>query len=285
VISTSIVTVTYNSSHLIGSFLTTLLSGRESESRRVVVVDSGSQDKDATRLVVDSIGSVFIGNPKNVGYGSGSNIGAKAQDSEWIAFVNPDVQVSIDEIDKLVEEALQYGYQCVGPNVVDDEGRLQVTWHPIAAPPWRKRPKAAPRRHDESVFDTSSISGCCMVIQRNWFEKLGGFDESFFMFCEEIDLHKRLIEAGGSVGVSNVVCVSTPGGASSLGITKRWSNVERAIAHVQFTTKHYSKVEGAIDAVWRLALILVSPIYKPRGASLRQFVEGVLKRARRRPSC
>ncbi|MET3175515.1 UNVERIFIED_ORG: N-acetylglucosaminyl-diphospho-decaprenol L-rhamnosyltransferase [Arthrobacter sp. UYCu721] len=278
----SVVTVTHNSSHIIQSFLNVLLTDRAADAQRVVVVDSGSEDKEATRLAAESSGSVFVSVAKNVGYGTGSNIGANAQGSEWIALVNPDVGVTLDQIEKLVGEARRNNYQCMGPSVLDEEGRLQKSWHPIAAPPWRKRVTPMPEQGDE--FPASSISGCCMVIERSWFEKVGGFDESFFMFCEEIDLHKRLLEAGARVGISNLVEVKTPGGASSLGTTKRWSNVERAIAHVQFTTKHYSRLEGAVDAVWRILLISTSPLYKPRLASLHQFAEGIWSRMFHRPA-
>ncbi|MDV8146992.1 glycosyltransferase [Arthrobacter sp. B10-11] len=276
---TLIVTVTYNSAHLISSFLRNLLNGREAASGRVVVVDSGSSDAERTRRSVDELGSVFVSLPNNVGYGSASNVGSQYSDSEWIAMVNPDVRVTLGDIENLVADAQQYGFQCIGPNVVDEEGVLQQSWHGMAAPPWRRRSSSAERQGE--AFRADSVSGCCMVIQRNWFEKLGGFDESFFMFCEEIDLHKRLSEAGGKIGVSNRVRVTTPGGASSLGTTKRWSNVERSIAHVQFTTKHYSKLEGTIDALWRLGLIVTKDVYRPRTASLKQFTEGIWNRVLR----
>jgi N-acetylglucosaminyl-diphospho-decaprenol L-rhamnosyltransferase len=270
---TLVVTVTHNSAHLIGSFLSVLLEGHSDESRRVVVVDSGSSDSEATRELVEEQGSIFVGSPHNVGYGSGSNLGSRHSNSEWIALVNPDVKVTLEDLETLVSEARRHGFQCLGPNVLNEEGVLQQSWHGTAAPPWRKRERTAERQGD--IFRVASVSGCCMVIQRSWFKKLGGFDEAFFMFCEEIDLHKRLAEAGGKVGVSNRVSVTTPGGASSLGITKRWSSVERAVAHVQYTTKHYSGVEGVLDALWRFAIIMTDRSYRPRAASLRQYVTGI----------
>lgn len=269
--STSIVTVTHNSSHLILDFLGTLLCDDVSQAKRVIVVDSGSADAEATRKLVESVGATYLGHPENVGYGTASNLGAHASTSDWIAFVNPDVKLNISDIDRLVEEAESHRYQCLGPTVLNQDGVLQVSWHSVAAPPWRKNKKVEAHYDPEGVFAAQSVSGCCMVFEREWFEKLSGFDESFFMFCEEIDLHKRLGETGGKVGVSSSVRVVTPGGASSLGITKRWSNVERAAAHVQFTSKHYSKWEGALDAIWRVSLILVSPGFSPRTKSLRQF--------------
>lgn len=270
------VTVTHNSSHLIDIFLSDLLRDDPDKSDKVVVVDSGSPDSESTRKSVEAVGAHFVASRENIGYGSASNLGSRSADSDWIALVNPDVRVSFADVEKLVAEAVQYNIQCIGPNVHNEHQELQTSWHTIASPPWRKQGKLATRRGD--FFLADSVSGCCMVINRGWFEKLGGFDESFFMFCEEIDLHKRLVEAGGRVGISNRVAVQTPGGGSSLGTTKRWSMVERDVAHVQFTTKHYSRLEGSLDAVWRLVIILTKPNYRPRTVSLRQFAVGLWTR-------
>ncbi|WP_427129483.1 glycosyltransferase [Pseudarthrobacter sp. S9] len=273
-----VVTVTYNSSHLVDNFLARLLEGRSDEAHRIVVVDSGSSDAATTEKNAQTRGVQFIRSADNIGYGSGSNLGARYSRSSWIALVNPDVDTTLSDLENLASDAMQHGLQCIGPNVLNADGELQVTWHDLAAPPWRKR--NGPIERGGEVFQAASVSGCCMVIERSWFEKLGGFDEAFFMFCEEIDLHKRLSEAGGRVGVSNRVKVRTPGGASSIGVTKRWSNVERAVAHVQFIGKHYTGLEAALDALWRLAIILTNPLFRPRVVSLKQFFDGINKRRR-----
>lgn len=271
----SVVTVTYNSSHLIGNFLSTLLGNETTSHDHVVVVDSGSADSAATKTIAENHGVTFIGSTANVGYGTGSNLGARDITTKWVAFVNPDVEVTLEDLKRLADSAERNGYQCIGPTVVDEDDRPQVSWHGIAAPPWRPA-RFAPETSGDT-FATPSISGCCMVFERHTFERLKGFDEAFFMFCEEIDLHKRLAEIGGRVGVTSSVVVKTPGGASSLGITKRWSNVERSIAHVQFFSKHYTWPEALIDVIWRAFLICTQRTYQPKMDSLRHFVRGLAR--------
>lgn len=271
----SIITVTHNSSHILDLFLKRLI-GDSHPDVRIIVVDSGSADVDETRSIVERYRAVFVSSRVNLGYGTCSNRGAALADTEWLAFVNPDVNLHVSTLETLIEQSQTHDIQCIGPQVLDEHGVVRDSWGPMAAPFWRR---GSPLNiHEPGLTVTQSISGCCMVMPRNWFERLGGFDESFFMFCEELDLHKRLGELGGRVATSTQVHVTTSGGASSEGVTVRWSQVERCVAHIHFTRKHYSRIEGFMDAALRFIEIgLNGPRYRPRVASWLQLWSGIMR--------
>ncbi|BCW79810.1 hypothetical protein NicSoilC5_18290 [Arthrobacter sp. NicSoilC5] len=114
-----------------------------------------------------------------------------------------------------------------------------------------------------------------MALTASKFEALGGFDSDFFMFCEEMDLHRRLKDSGGRTAVSRDVVVETPGGASSLGVTDRWRSVERMVGHTRYMFKHFTYLEGLIAVLTNLSKISIDPRFGDRRLSLRQYFEGI----------
>lgn len=271
----TVVTVTYNSSHILDDFLSCLI-GDSHPDIRVIVVDSGSQDVDESRSIAAQYGAAFVSSMVNLGFGTCSNRGAELADTEWIAFVNPDVSVHASTLETLIEQSLDHDIQCIGPQILDEHGVIRDSWGRMAAPPWRRH--GAPSKPEPGLTLVQSISGCCMVMPRNWFVRLGGFDESFFMFCEELDLHRRLGALGGRIAASTQVNVTTSGGASSADVTARWSEVERCVAHIHFTRKHYSCIESFMDSVLRfIAIGLDGQRYRPRVTSWLQLGSGMIR--------
>lgn len=273
----SVVTVTHNSSHVLEDFLEQLGIAADDE---VIVVDSGSNDADESRRIAERHGATFIASPKNVGYGTGTNIGAHAAAGDWLAIVNPDVQISIAELHELVRLASTHHFVCVGPSQRDRSGRVIDNFRQTMAPPW-KRSFQPPT--DFGEFTTvASMSGACMVIDHVAFASVGGFDENFFMFGEEVDLHQRLADAGGALAVAKNVLAFTDGGGSSSTASRRWSVTERAVSHVNYMRKHFGATTAIIDALWRLVPILAGGEYKPRRYSLVQYSRGLKRIARSR---
>jgi N-acetylglucosaminyl-diphospho-decaprenol L-rhamnosyltransferase len=269
--SVTVVTVTHNSYHLLDKFLRDVRSG--DYPLEIVVVDSGSSDYSKHSVIVEKHSAAFYRIAENVGYGTASNVGARHSDSEWLAFVNPDVSISSDSLGKLVSNATEDGYDCLGPAVLDSSGVLTTTWHALSESAWRGRSHKPFRRG--RYIEAGTISGCCMVIRRRLFEEVGGFDPLFFMFSEETDLHKRILARGGRIGVDLSVNATTDGGGSSEGVTSRWSMTERAVAHVRYTRKHFGWLAASVDYVLRLAHLFTRREFRPLGESVAQFVRGV----------
>lgn len=268
----SLITVTYNSSHILRDFLQKLDLVRHQDCE-LIIVDSGSSDVEQTKQIARDAGVNVVVSHENIGYGRGSNLGAAEATGRWLAFVNPDVSVSFSQLLALVSIAEANNLDCVGPRVVGPDGSEKRTWGRTITPPWRRRNSGYARVG--SLIHAETISGCCMLLPASRFRSFAGFDSDFFMFCEEMDLHRRLGDSGGRIAVAPEVVVETPGGASSLGVTDRWRSVERMVGHTRYIFKHFSYIEGLIAISVNLSKILIDRRFGDRKLSLGQYFRGI----------
>jgi GT2 family glycosyltransferase len=268
----AVVTVTYESSHLVEGFLAKLRSDG-SDDCEVIVVDSGSSDSQRSKDMALRAGATFSPSETNVGYGTGSNIGAALASSEWLFFVNPDVEVTMAALRELVTIAEERGVACIGPVIEEPNGSIRRTWGRTVTPPWRKR--GSGWREEEGLIVAETISGCCMGIRKRDFEALGGFDERFFLFSEEMDLHRRMANAGMTTACATAIHASTPGGGSSDGVSSRWRLSERAVGHTNFMFKHFTRAEGMVAVLYNLSRIILDSSFSPRTESFAQYWHGI----------
>lgn len=206
---------------------------RAAGASRVVVVDNavppgaskralGAESAHADRVEVLEIGV-------NLGYGSGANRGAAGCSSEFLLVCNPDVVVEVSALDRLVE-ALEADSRLaiVGPKILEPDGSrypsarrfpslIESAGHALAglvAPENRFT-----RRYRMTDLDTTEettrvdwVSGSFMFWRRAVFEELGGFDEEYFMYGEDVDLCWRAHRAGWGVGYVPAASVTHVGG-------------------------------------------------------------------------
>ena len=181
---------------------------------QIRLVDNGSDD--GTLGIVQRIAAgeprlKFVANPDNPGFAVACNQGARASDAPWIAFVNPDCLVEPDTLERLRLIAAHNPPMLVGCELVDEDGR----------------PDAAARRRDPDfaamlagggtglavpassapVQAVDAISGALMLMPRTLFDTVDGFDEGYRLHAEDLDLCRRVREAGGRVAIANVVRV------------------------------------------------------------------------------
>ena len=222
-----VVVVTHRSVETIDACLTRLRAAAGVAAIRVV--DNASDD--GTLAVVQRHAACdarlrFIANPDNPGFAVACNQGAGAlaqpQDSAWLAFVNPDCMVETDSLARLRSHARQLdGNALVGADLVGEDGL----------------PDAAARRHDpdfaamlrsaaarrlaipvdiaRSLQQVDAVSGALMLLARVLFERIGGFDDKYRLHAEDLDLCRRVRDAGGVVAVANDVRVVHVRGVSS----------------------------------------------------------------------
>jgi len=204
-----VVTVTYASASTIAACLTALPTDALGS---VVVVDNSSPDD--TVAVVESLalpGVTLVHRP-NLGFGAGNNAGVAATPPgiEYVLFLNPDAVIAPGDIERLA------AYLDAHPDVAMAGPRLFKNGAPIhsagRAPTVRSelRPllpralgRALPdRRLPPSYAVTGpvgAVEGACMMARRSTLDAVGGFDERFFLFFEELDLARRFAERGWSV--------------------------------------------------------------------------------------
>lgn len=185
-----------------------------------VVWDNASADDAIHRLEVGP-GIRTVAHDENLGFAAGNNRATELSRSEFIAFLNPDAFAEPDWLERLVAAADRYGAEAVAslqlddadPTILDGAGDCMS----IAGIPWRGgygHPVASAPTEPCEVF---SACGAAALYRRGVFEALGGFEERFFCYCEDVDLGFRLRLMGGRCVLEPRAVVRHLGGASSGG--------------------------------------------------------------------
>jgi len=157
-----------------------------------LVVDNASEDD--TAAIAERHGARLIRNRRNEGYGRANNIGARAVESQFLLFCNPDVEVEAGTVPQLLGAVRRYPEAGLfAPMIVEPSGRVFFQPRSLLAP-YLQNP-SGPLVLPEGDACVPFTSGACFLISRDLFLRLGGFDESIFLFYEDDDLCRRVAEA------------------------------------------------------------------------------------------
>jgi len=193
------------------------------------VVDNASGD-DTVAIVQRHAASDprlrFVANPDNPGFAVACNQGAAALDdvaaATWLAFVNPDCLVETDTLARLRQHDRQLdGNALLGADLVGEDGirdaaarRRDPDFAAMLRTPAAAR-LGVPFDPQRSLQQVDAVSGALMLLPRILFERIGGFDAGYRLHAEDLDLCRRVREAGAVVAVANDVRVVHVRGVSS----------------------------------------------------------------------
>ena len=230
--SVTAVTVNYNGGPVLRGLIGSL--EKQPELARMVVVDNASRDDSLAGIAPGGDPALtLIRNGSNRGFAAACNQGAAEAKGKYLLFVNPDCRVPAGALQRLVEVLdSRPDAGMVGPLVLNSDGTEQRGCRRYL-PDARRALMRVLGRHkpdkDGKVagFDLTgtplpdrpvaveAISGACLLIRRDLFERLHGWDEGYFLHCEDLDLCMRVKQAGQSVLFVPDVTVSHAQGASS----------------------------------------------------------------------
>lgn len=257
-----VVVVSYNSSKTLRRCLEPLV---DADNVRLIVVDNNSADS-SLATIADLEPSIIL-LKENRGFAFGCNRGAEAGSAPFVLFLNPDASIQPKALELLVESIEQASMiGAVTPLIREESGVAEFSLRRFP----RLRSSFAralflhrilPRLQwaDELVRDPTAYesrgtiewaSGACMLVRRTAFNKIGGFDERFFMYCEDTDLCLRLQQAGYSIVFEPSSVVIHTGAVSA----PRASMIP-TLAHsrIRFARKHHSALWTLLE---RLGLLL-----------------------------
>lgn len=216
------VVVTHASEESIDECLLRLRASRGVVAIRVV--DNASADATLSIVQRHALADArvrFIANPDNPGFATACNQGAADATAPWLAFVNPDCLPEADALARLRAHAQALGGGLVGADLVDEQGR-----HDPAAR--RRDPQFCamlrdPRRAQLAIArdaqaplqPVAAVSGALLLLPAALFRRVGGFDAGYRLHAEDLDLCRRVREAGAQVACANDVCVLHLRGVSS----------------------------------------------------------------------
>jgi GT2 family glycosyltransferase len=262
---------------------------------RVTVVDNACPD-DSGATIADIDGVDLVRAPRNGGFAYGCNLGVARGSAPLLLFLNPDARLDAGAVSALVEVLRADARAAlVGPRILDDDDSLAYSLRRF--PRLRSTFAKALFLHrlwplaewtDELVRDPAAyeragtaewVSGACMLVRREAYEAIGGFDEGMFLYCEDTDLCLRLWQAGHTVRFEPAALVRHVGGASSgAGETQAIA----ARSRVYFARKHRGRTAARLEAAGVAldeALRALAAVTRPaarRGhlAALRSVVAG-----------
>jgi len=198
----------------------------------IVVVDNASSDGSAEAVRACDAEVTVLSTGANLGFGSAVNRGVESATGDYLLVMNPDTVVGAGTVVAL-SEALggDAGLAAVGPRIENTDGTLYpsvrsfpnllvATGHAFLGLFWPTNPFSRRYRmldwdHDRPAHDLDWVSGACMLVRRSAFEAVGGFDEGYFMYVEDVDLCWRLGRAGWRIGYEPAGRVIHALGASS----------------------------------------------------------------------
>ncbi len=213
----AVVTVTHDSSHVLGEWIGAFEAGGHREALELCVVDSGSAPDELERMRAIAAGRVenFVSQP-NRGFGAGCNAGARATAAPTLFFANPDAQVCSIPPAVLAGGSLE-GVLLGG--IARDSGRRLGF---ARLPDFREEAEELALGRYSRAFarakpgaEPAWVSGAALVVDRADFERIGGFSPAFFMYFEDADLCARHRAAGGTMRLDEELVVEHRSGKST----------------------------------------------------------------------
>jgi N-acetylglucosaminyl-diphospho-decaprenol L-rhamnosyltransferase len=276
------VIVDYNAgAHLLGAVDSVLRAG----VGRIVVVDNagGGASRDA---LGDRAADVVLVEPgRNLGFGAGANRGVAAlEDVELVVVANPDVVLHDGALDELVGALEAHpSWGICGPTILNESGAtypsvrrfpsvVDAVGHATLGRMWPTNPFTSRYREAGAAPDGSAdwVSGSCFIVRRDLFELLGGFDERYFMFAEDMDLCWRARLAGSQVGtapsavVTHVEGVSRRAAPYRMQVAHHRSALRFAVATTRGPARLLLPLAAAILAVRLAAVLVVTSVERSR---------------------
>jgi hypothetical protein len=175
-------------------------------------VDNGSSDE--IRNAVQAMGGIYLRPRKNIGFGRGHNLALKqlaGVDAPYHLILNPDIAFDVEALGRLAQ--IMDSHSDVGlvmPRILYPDGSNQYLCKLLPAPvdlvlrrflprPWRGLGQERIASYELRTLDydapayVPSLSGCFMFARRSALDAVGGFDERFFLYMEDVDLCRRML--------------------------------------------------------------------------------------------
>lgn len=232
---TSVVIVTADSGPLVRECVRRVLAS--DAAHEIVLVDNASSDGEIDEIVSRHSGDVrlrVLRNAENIGFGPACNRGAAIARGDALLFLNPDCLIYADTISRLLAVAARHADAgVIGVRVEDADGnperamrrrdptlrRALMTLSGLARFESRHAALAgismAESRAGIDVEAVDAVSGACLFLPRAAFDAVGGFDEAYFLHCEDLDLCRRVRDSGHRALFVDAIHVRHEQGSSS----------------------------------------------------------------------
>lgn len=196
----SVIIVYWNTPDELRTLSSLLRQGSEGQVSKkdieIIVIDNNSDKK----LEINNQKLKLIENKTNLGFAAACNQGAKIAKGEWLLFLNPDTYISSQNVLRFLRKAEELNYDAASlkpsssnySKPLPSALSLLVEFSPLR------------RFISLNIFRQKTLFGGGLLIKRSVFNKLGGWDERFFLWFEDSDLTRRLLDNEYKIGWINV---------------------------------------------------------------------------------
>ena len=276
----AIITVSYNSSAQLADFLASAVKSVASPSQ-IFVVDNNSADIGVTERLTKKLGVNLLKLDKNVGYGSAVNKAVPVIPAEFTTLLvcNPDSELNPETVTSLKNAVQDNNVGVAGPRIYNEDGSVYPSarsipsirngvGHALFANIWRTNPWTknylSEAHLQNKTVSTGWVSGACLAVRRDLFTQVGGFDDHYFMYFEDVDLGFRL----GKLGYTNLyvpeVSITHIGGESTKAIKKTMLRIHHESAMRFITIKYPGMLWAPLRMLIKIGLSLRAELVSGR---------------------
>jgi hypothetical protein len=242
----SIIIVSYNSKENLEKCVQSLYDKLNNSFNWEIVVVNNDKKEDLTRIKEKFSLIKLVNSSKNLGFGTGGNLGAKKARGDLLFFLNPDAEIISGSIEDIFKKfKLDKNLGIVGAGIFDKKGKKQKWSAGREISFFNLIRNNLGFSKSQKIWNSSKetecdwVSGTALFIKRAVFEKLGGFDEDFFMYFEDMDLGKRARILGKKVVFYPDFKIFHKGGES-------WDNFKLQKKHYYNSMEKYLKKHSKI---------------------------------------
>lgn len=196
--SVSVIVLTFNAREFVERCLTAVFQ-QTYVNFEVIVVDNASSDGTADFVRERFPQAQMVSSPHNGGYGAGNNLGAAHASGEILVFLNPDTVPEPDWLEQLIGAMRRHARRFATSRITLQSNRQRLNSggnliHFLGLSFCRGL--NSPRSCFDQVELVSGASGAACAISHDLFERIGGFDRTFFLYHDDVDLSARALLAG-----------------------------------------------------------------------------------------
>ena len=240
-VTCSIVIVSFHSLSELAPCLDMLRAGASGVRFEVIVVNNAQSDAAAMAALCAAKGVRCLQSTHNIGYGPACNLGAAAAQGRYVLFMNPDVRISLSSLQLLIELSdATKDLVAIGPLQGDARGRVRGKLLSVGQR-WTPAKRTLHRLSAAGTLKpTGFLGGGVLMVRKDVFDQISGFDENLFLFHEDDDLCLRLAQRGKLAIAAGVLAVHPAGRSTppsdALTKTKSW---HLGNSKVYVARKHY----------------------------------------------
>jgi GT2 family glycosyltransferase len=225
----------------------------------VLVVDNFSDDGQFDSFAANFPHIKFVRSQTNLGFGGGCRLGASLSSADYLLFLNPDTLANHDAIDSMLQflkSQNQYG-------IVSCKQHVKLARHYLLFPSFRRlsgllrsaearmraRKFAIQRWQSFEFIVPDWVSASVLMISRRDYERIGGWNQIFWMYYEDPDLCRRFVDQGGKVALLTNCSISHKhGGSTRLNLeTTALTKAEVTISRHVYIHNHFSKTDRILS--------------------------------------